>query len=288
MTRGAAPALALLGALGLTGCIHARDFRAPGSRITEHTAHTEYARARVDVELLEPDAETLVINAGVGVTAVRGRLAFGLNLAHGAVGIVSAQSKFTFVARHRYALGGRVAFSYLNPQTLWALPPSLRDEFGAVHVLSAPFELWNTVVVTPWLDLNLGLSYRGAWLWGQVDVEGLVANANIGRRRLALEPYANLYIAQRLALIVGAKLPVLTQSLVAAEASFELSPDLLVGVESLEWQPQSFANSYQLQAALETRFGRNTYFRLGVHVFGLRPLPVLTVSPSLSLYWRFG
>ena len=145
-----------------SGCVHARDFRAPPERITPKSAYAETRRLRVDAGLLSPDTQDFVVDTSLTVAAVRGRLDFSTNLAHASIGVLSTQSKLTAYDGQWYALGGRVGLTYLNPRTLWLLPSKLRRELGSFHLVSVPIELWNSFPINQWFGVHLGLSYRAS------------------------------------------------------------------------------------------------------------------------------
>lgn len=277
----------LLLPLVLTSCVHVRDYHSAEERITDNTAYTEHARVRIDAGLLEPDMQSFVVDVGVTTAVIRDRLSFGINLAHAAIGVVSIDSNFTAVDTRWYALGGRVAFTYLNPRSFWFLPRDLRLELGAFNAAVVPVELWNSFPVARWLTLNLGLAYRGLSLWGDYDDDALLLDANFARRALTLDPVAQFFIAGRVALFVGARLPVFAQRILVGDAQFEVAPDLLLGVRSVEWRRVEFVDAFQLEGGLEVRFGWNTHMRLGVNAFAFRPFDALQVMPSLNFYWRF-
>ena len=267
--------------------MHPRNFHAPGGRVTDESAYAEHERVRVDVELLGADSHAFVANVGVGVTAIRDRLDVSVNLAHAAIGVVSLESKFTIVDRYRGALGGRVGLTYVNPSAFYFLPPELREQLGGFNLVSAPIELWATIPAARWLGVNLGLGYRQAALWGEIDGDDLFLDSFLARRALVISPYLNFYIAGRVALIVGARLPALSQVASIIDTTVTVNPDLMVGLRSVEWVNRSFTGRARYELALETRFGASTHLRLAVNVGAFAPIGALLVTPSLSAYWRF-
>ncbi|NJK32758.1 MAG: hypothetical protein HC927_10300 [Deltaproteobacteria bacterium] len=275
-------------ALALTcACVHPRNFRSPRERLTTRSAYAETARVRLDVGLLEVDSQPFVVNLGVTVAALPSRLDLSINLAHGLAGIASLQSKFTLYDSRWYALGGRVGLTYMNPRTLWFLPKDLRRELGGVHLLSAPIELWNSFPLLPWFGFHLGVGYRATGVWGDYRGDELIVDASLAQRSLAFMPYLEVFIARRLALSFGGRLPVMTSVVEAADVRVEVAPELMVGVRSVEWVRRRFENTLRLELAAETRFGRNTHLRVAVHLWGFRPLLPIAATPELTLYWRF-
>lgn len=270
-----------------SGCVPARNFRDPSERITTSTAYAEHARVRVDADLLAADPHLFVINAGVTVAAIRKRLDFAVNLAHGALGVVNLQSKFTLVDSRWYALGGRVGIIYLNPRTLYVLPPELRRELGGFHLTSAPIELWHSFPINRWFAAHLGMSYRATGLWGDYRGDELLVDTSVAQRWFALLPYLDFYIASRVALRLGARLPAFAQVVEATDVQYQLEPGVIAGLRSVEWVRRPFARTVALELGAETRFGRNTHLLLGVNVWAFRPLERFPVTPWLSLYWRF-
>lgn len=279
---------ALAALLGLaSGCVHARDFRSPSGRITRATAYTDHARVRVDVDALDLTPHRLVFNAGISATAIRSRLSFSLNAAHAAVGALSVGSKFTLVDRRWYALGGSAELLYLNPRSLWVLRPALREELGRLHVVSLPVQLWNSFPVLHWLQLHLGVGYQHATVLGGIAGGQLVADADLAQRSLDLMPHLHFVVGQRVALLAGARLPMFRQVVSAVNAEVETQPGVRVGLRSVEWIRLAPVSSWTLEFAAQTRFGATTHLRAGINVSAFRPLQLLVVSPSLSLFWRF-
>ncbi|PRQ05440.1 hypothetical protein ENSA5_02610 [Enhygromyxa salina] len=271
----------------LTACVHARDFRAADERMTPHSAYAEHARVRLDLELLGPEPYNFVLNTGVTVAAVPDRLDLSLNLAHAGIGALSFQSKFTLVDSRWFGLGGRVGLTYVNPRTFWFLPRDLREVLGSFNLMSVPVELWTSYPVARWVVFHLGLSYRHAALWGRYEGDELLADSNIAQRSFGFAPYLDLFIAERVAIILGARLPVFMQAVARNDVESELGPGLRVGVRSVEWVDLRFTDAFRAELGAETRFGANTHLRLSVNVGAFRPLGVLLVAPSLNLYWRF-
>jgi hypothetical protein len=269
------------------GCVHARDFRSPYERITPHSAYAEAARIRVDTDLLASDSQRFLVNLGLTVAAVRGRLDFSANLAQGSFGVVSVGSKFTVYDGRYYGLGGRVSLTYLNPRTFWFLPEDLRRKLGTFNLATVPLELWNSFPVTRWFGFHLGVGYRAVAIWGRYDENALLLDANLAQRSFAFEPVLDFFVARRVALRVRARLPVFAQLVERSAVEVEVEPGLIVGARSVEWVRRDFADTVRLEASAETRFGANTHLRLGVSVWAFRPLEVLTIMPSLGLYWRF-
>jgi hypothetical protein len=267
--------------------VHERDFRAPGERITPHTAYAEHARVRVDTDLLAADPHQFVVNLGLTVAAIRERLDFSINLAHALLGIVNLQSKFTLIDSRFYALGGRVGLVYANPRTFYVLPSELRRELGDIHMLSAPLELWHSFPVCSWFAAHLGMSYRASGLWGQYRGDELFVDTSLAQRWFAFLPYLDFFVARRVALRLGARLPVFTQVIEASDVRQQIEPGVIAGVRSVEWLRRPFARTVMLEFGVETRFGRNTHLLLGVNVWAFRPIVHFPVMPWLSMYWRF-
>lgn len=264
-----------------------RDFRAPSERITPNTAYAEHARVRLDTGLLAADPHMFLFNLGLTVAAIRGRLDFSANLGHGALGIVNLQSKFTIVDTRWYGLGGRVGFVYANPRTFYVLPSELRHKLGGFHLISAPIELWHSFPINDWFAAHLGMSYRVTGIAGSYSGDELLVETSVAQRWFALHPQLDFFIARRVALRIGARLPISTWVVEATDARDQLEPGVIVGVRSVEWMRRPFARTVVLQAGAETRFGRNTHLLLGVNVWAFRPLDRFPVTPWLSLYWRF-
>jgi hypothetical protein len=267
--------------------VHARDFRAASERITPHTAYAEHARVRVDTDLLASDPHLFLLNLGLTVAAIRERLDVSINLAHGLLGVVNVQSKFTLIDSRWYALGGRVGMLYANPRTIYVLPAELRRELGGFHLVSAPIELWHSFPINRWFAAHLGMSYRGSGLAGEYRGDELLVDTSLAQRWFTFLPYLDFFVARRVALRLGARLPVFTQVVEATDARWQLDPGVIAGLRSVEWVRRPIARTVVLEFGAETRFGRNTHLLVGVNVWAFRPIAQFPVTPWLSMYWRF-
>jgi hypothetical protein len=176
----------------------------------------------------------------------------------------------------------------LNPRTLYVLPPTLRRELGGFQLLSVPIELWHSFPINEWFAAHLGMSYRGSGVWGDYRGDELLVETSLAQRSFSLVPYLDFFIVDRVAVRLGARLPLVTQIVAAGDVRYEIEPGVIVGVRSVEWIRRSFIRTASLDLGVETRFGRNTHLLLGASFWAFRPLPSFPITPWLSLYWRFG
>lgn len=275
-------------AWSVSGCIHARDFHEPKGRLTDNTAYSEQGPVRFEVGAVGRNEDQLGATVAVRAAPIPGRLEIGTNAAHLGLGIINLQTKGTIVDRPKYGLGARLGFRYINSRTLWVLPRDVRKDFGRIHVASVPVEVINTFPFARWFDLNLGVGYRHAEIWGVYSGSEFVAEGAVAGRELYLEPYLHFYAGKRVAIIAGAHLPAWSQGLSNAVAEIDVVDGVKLGVQSAEWIRLPPVTFFRAELALEARFGRRTNIRLSVIHGLLKPLQRPALLPALNIYWRFG
>jgi hypothetical protein len=279
---------ALLAVAMASGCAHARDFHDPAERITHRTAYTlQEHEGRVDVDLVGEDIHDLGVGLGVsgGVTK---RFELGTNVAHAAIGVLDASAKVNVLDHPVAGLGISAGVVYTNPIIVWALPKSLREQLGDVHVLVVPTVVHASFPVQRWLDLHLGVGYNHVAIIGRYDSASVLARGGLGARDFYFEPQAAFYAGRRVAFRLYAHLSAWASARenVAVEAT--LAPGVVAGVLSGEWERLPFSATSRYTGAIELRLGRTTHLQVAAIVGRFKPFPRPVVMPALQLYWRFG
>lgn len=272
-----------------TGCVHARDFRAPDERIIHGTAYTlEKNEARIDAGIVGTGLQELGLNLGVqgGVTK---RLQLGANMAHFGLGIVNGQAKVNAVDMRRFGLSVQSGIAYARPQAIWILPKSLRDEFGPGHLIVVPTTLQTSYPLLDWLQLNLGAGYEYASAFGTFNPESLYVAGGLTQQEVYFRPRIDFFAAKRVAFSLAARLPAWTARQTAVAGEQEVSPGVVGGLVGVDWQRVPFADAMRYSLVIETRFGENTHLQVAAQYGGFfNKVGGWPVVPAVNLYWRLG
>jgi hypothetical protein len=275
-------------ALFVGGCVHARDFRAPADRITHRTAYTlQKHEGRVEVDLVGQGVDDLGLNVGVhgGVTK---RFQLGANLAHAGFGLVNAAAKVNLLDHPVAGVGVSTGIIYANPKVIWALPSSVKEALGDIHMIVIPSELTTTFPLTEWMGLHLTAGYKHVDMFGDFDGDSVLAKGGFGSRDVYFQPTADFYLGHRVALRLSAHLSAWAAARANVAAESEVEPGVVAGVIGEEWRRLSFAATSNYVAGLEVRFARNTFMQLAC-VFGrFKPFSEIPVVPAIRFYWLFG
>lgn len=272
----------------LTGCVTPRNFADPKQRITEGTAYSiTKGEVRVDAGLIGTEVKDA--GANVDVTAGFGRSGqVSTNLAHLSLGLVNASLKYTVVDRPWFGLGLEGGFLYTRPSLIWLLPDEISDPLAGIDLFHIPLRILASFPVSSWTSLHLGLGYTHAEVVGELgDESSSFLNAGVGARSVQVDPTIHFYLNRRVALILGANIPVYITAAAQVESDIELDDGIVLSVRSAEWIRVPTEGAALWRAGVEVRFGRATHMQLFVSrgllaAAGVGP-PLL---PSLNFYWR--
>lgn len=273
---------------GLGACVTPRNFADPRQRITEGTAYSlTKGEVRVDAGLV--GTEVADAGANVDVAAGFGRSGqVSTNVAHLSLGLVNASLKYTILDRPWFGLGVEGGFLWTRPTLIWLLPDELSEPLAGIDLFHIPLRVLASFPVASWASLHLGVGYTHAEIVGALgDESSSFLNAGIGARSVQLDPTVHFYLNRRVALILGANLPLYITAAAQVESDVELDDGIVLGIRSAEWIRIPTEGASLWRAGVEVRFGRATHMQLFVSrgllaAAGLGP-PLL---PSINFYWR--
>lgn len=280
-------AVALAGSLLPLGCATTRDFQAPEQRIIDKTAYTlTHRQVRLDAGLVGIGTPDLGVNLGVKY-GLGDWFQFGFNLAHAGIGMLNLETKFNLVDQRWWGLGLRVEARWLHGSWLWPLPDSTRKELDGVDMLDIPIGLIASFPLFRWMGLHLEFGYTHAEVFGNLQSDDAALEGTAGTRELYLEPTVRFYLWSKVALVLGAHLPLWARAAVRTSAEQQAEPDLIVGVNGAAWQDIAFHVLDGYYGGIELQFGRYTFMQIYAVHGAINEVIKSPVLPSINFYWRF-
>ena len=134
----------------------------------------------------------------------------GLNLAHASFGIFNLTGRWHFVDTRHFDLGLRVSGTYGHGEWFWVLGDVARKLVSNLDVIAIPVELTASAPVARFLQLDLGVGYRYAELFGTLGNEDnrfFYVESAIGLRQFGFRPGTRLFFWDNTALEIHALLP---------------------------------------------------------------------------------
>lgn len=274
-----------------SGCITPRNFKSPSDRPIRGTPYTLAAKdVEIGLKIFGQDEDDLgaAIDLGVGITS---RFQMGVNLAHGALGVLNVSAKLNLIDRKWWGLSGRTGILWVHPPSVWALSDETQSALGDIDIIAAPFELCLGSVPLKWLGLNFTLGYLHASIFGTINTETILFDGSIGARLLYLTPQINLFAFKILNIFLRATLPVLMYYRSELSAEVSVAPGVTAGVRSAEWvRRESPLNRSRGTVGLDVKLGKVTRLELfavfqgALTQSGTIRMPVV---PGMGAYWRF-
>ena len=134
----------------------------------------------------------------------------GVNLAHASFGLFNATGRWHFVDTRYFDLGLRVGATYGHGEWFWVLGEVARRIVSDMDVIAFPVELTASAPVARFLQLDLGVGYRYAELFGTLGNEDsfFYRESQIGLRQFGVRPGTRWFFFDNTALEVHALLPV--------------------------------------------------------------------------------
>jgi hypothetical protein len=145
------------------------------------------------------------LGAGYGLGA---RLQLEINLAHLGVGLANITTGWQIVDTRYFDLGARLGIWYGRGQWFWIAPAATKRLVSKIDMLNVPIEVTASSQVARWLELDLGLHYGYAKIFGSSDdPNSLFAKAELGLTQFYVSPGARFFLSDRTSLEVSVKLP---------------------------------------------------------------------------------
>ncbi|HKO53461.1 MAG TPA: hypothetical protein VJV79_37385 [Polyangiaceae bacterium] len=172
------------------------------------------------------------------------------NLAHASVGLLNLTAGWHFIDTRYFDLGARLGAWYGHGEWFWIATPTAKKILSKIDLFSLPLELTASSTPTSWLELDLGLQYTYARLFGAGSNEESVFTDNqLGMEQFFARPGARFFLADNTALEFFAKLPLYSA------IPIEGGPNRTVPFERTWW----------LEGGLRSRFARTLYGSVRLH-----------------------
>jgi hypothetical protein len=187
------------------------DLQSPEQRSTRNSAYT------TPQGTLAFDLGALGITGGEAYSIFG--VAYGLgagveieaNLAHMSVGLLNLSAAWHFIDTRYFDLGLRVGVWYGHGAWFWIGTDAVRAVVSNLDVVSLPLLLTASAPLTRWLQLDLGVQYTYADIFGvTTDESSIFEDVEIGVRQLFFRPGARLFVTDSTALELFVKLPAFT------------------------------------------------------------------------------
>jgi hypothetical protein len=186
----------------------AGDLQSPEHVSTRYSAYSLPARQwSVDMGALgvgDGDVFALLsVTYGLGAG-----VQLNVNLAHVGVGLLNVSGGWHFIDTPYFDLGARVGAWYGHGEWFWFADPIAKKAVSKIDVVKIPLELIASTTPTRWLELDLGVQYTYAKLFGSSSHEAsLFTDSELGMQQFFVRPGLRLFITDRTAFEFFAKLP---------------------------------------------------------------------------------
>ena len=185
------------------------DLQSPQQVSTRYSAYTLPAHYwSIDVGAL---------GVGDGDAFLKLAFAYGLgggvelnaNLAHIGVGLLNLSAGWHFIDTRYFDLGARFGVWYGHGAWFWIADGLSSKVLSNIDAVKVPLLLTASSMPTRWLELDLGVQYTYAKIYGSSAQEvSIFSKSELGMQQFFLRPGVRLFISDRVALELFAKLPV--------------------------------------------------------------------------------
>jgi hypothetical protein len=149
-----------------------------------------------------------LLSVGYGLGA---RVQLNINLAHAGVGLLNVSAGYQFIDTRYFDLGIRSGVWYGHGDWFWIATPASKKLLSKIDLVKVPIELTASSMPTRWLELDLGVQYNWAKVFGaSSDDESLFTKSQVGLVQFFLRPGARFFISNNTALELFVKLPLYT------------------------------------------------------------------------------
>ncbi len=248
------------------------DLQSPEQVSTRHSAYTLPAKLwSIESGALGIGGGDVVALLGVGYGLGAG-FQVNANLAHFAVGMFNLGAGYQFIDTRYFDLGARVGAWYGHGKWYWIATPAAEKLVSKLDVVNVPLELTASSMPTRWLELDFGVAYSYAMIFGSSPSErSPFADNELGLTQFFLRPGVRFFIADHTAFEFSTKLP-------------------LYSVLSLENRSPTvpFKSTWAFEGGLRSRLTRGLFGSVRLHygsaadaLYGSR------VYPSFEVEYRF-
>ena len=228
-----------------------------GSLQDPEQADTRYSAYSLPLAVWGLDVSALGIGGGdafakLGVSLGLGAgLDVSMNLAHVGLGLLNLSGGWHFLDTRYFDLGFRVGVWYGHGAWFWTAERLEERIVSQLDVLNVPLALTASVPIPRWAQLDLGLQYTYAQVFGASDSSreaSPFSDAQLDTLELFLRPVARWFITHDTALALSAKLP-LSSSVALRGRTSELA----------------FSDTWSFEAGLRSRFSRGLFGNLRLY-----------------------
>jgi hypothetical protein len=192
------------------------------------------------------------------------------NLAHASVGLLNLSAGWHFIDTRYFDLGARLGAWYGHGAWYWIASPTGKELISKIDLFSVPLELIASSTPTRWLELDLGVQYTYARIFGAASSEETVFTDNqLGMEQFFVRPGARFFVSDNTAIELFGKLPMYSAIPV------EDGPNRTVPFERTWW----------LEGSLRSRLARRLYGSVRLHyaaisdvLYGARLYPSFEVE----------
>jgi hypothetical protein len=218
--------------------------------------------------------KTGALGVGDGDVFAQLAVAYGLgrgvqlnaNLAHMGVGLLNVSAGWHFIDTRYFDLGARLGAWYGHGKWFWIADSVATKLVSKIDVIKIPIELIASSMPTRWLELDLGVQYTYATMFGTSSSEtSIFTDSELGTQQFFVRPGVRLFITNGTALEVFAKLPI--HSSVRTEESSTKVP---------------FDRVWSMEAGLRSRLARGFFGNIR-----LQYAPISDVLYGARLYPAF-
>ncbi len=256
------------------------DLRSPEQRDTRHTAYTlPKGTWGLDIGALGIGGGDVFARLGVAYGIGHG-LQAEINLAHTGVGLLNVASHWHFIDTRYFDLGAGVGLWYGHGEWFWIAQGLAKDLVKKIDVLNVPMGLTASMPVLRMLQLNLGVEYTYAEVFGSFDrgERSILQDANFGVRQLTFAPGVHWFIWHNTSLELSARLPAYTGVPVTISGDDN---------DRTEYHKAPFSEMWSAEAALRSRLRPGVFGNVRLHYGEIaRSLYDAVIYPSFELEVR--
>ncbi|MBT9555985.1 MAG: hypothetical protein IV100_08155 [Myxococcales bacterium] len=269
-----------------TGCLSTTDFQSKAGRVTDLSAYSLDAwEMRTGLGLVGTTLEDVGANIPLEI-GLPGNVQLGTNVAHDIGTLLNLNAKWTALDFAHFGLAVEVGVKWTNPSLMYFLPQDIRDDYGDINLILLPMRLDMSVPILSWMDAHLDVGYLHSGIVGDVETE-VDAGVSLSYRELFLDARLGFYPAGKVAIFLGAYIPVFARANIYTGGEYEAEPGVYVGATARAYEKVDVRglNTFYLQT--EMRWGA-THLRIGIVQY-LRYLDkrIEYPLPTLDLFWRF-
>jgi len=209
-----------------------------------------------------------------------------LNLLHWAVGLFNVNARWQFLDTRYVDMSAGVGFIYGHGDWFWIA--TAERLASAIDIMALPFALNTSAQPLRWLQLDLGLQYGHAEVWGEVgEKDSLYAEAELGVRQFLIRPGVHFYVTNATSIDFMATLPLYTAAPTEGNVETELPGVIFGGTRTAGYRKLPFEDTWKLEFGVRSRLTTGLYGTMRLHYGQIASrLYGAKVYPSFEVEWR--